>query len=258
MLSLLKRNIGKRFLSGRTLALILICVFAMLFEYQHFEFKFNLEPSYLILEGPFAVFMQVVSPKNSMLLPTILLVVMILYFLESPVVNHDESFFIMRSGKKKWMISEIAGIFCAGAIWIILINLMGCITSCNHMDWTDWKIYSQNVRCMIVYFLAYVSIGMLILLFHVMKIKALGTSVLTGLLLSEDLLLEALPNNIGVISESADAKKILSVIRKYTFMHRMETGSVHSNFAFSVIYFLTIIAVAVVFNMIYARKREIG
>ena len=258
MLSLLKRNIGKRFLSGKTFVFIVLCIGAMLSEYQHMGMDTSYSTSYLILEGPFAVFMQVVSPQNSTLISTVLMAVIVLSFLESPVVNQNDSFFIMRAGKTKWMLSEIAGVFLAGAIWVFLIQVMGCISSCNHMDWADWKIYPQNMRCMLIYFLAYVCIGLLILLFHALNIKALGTSIMVSLFLLEAFILDTLPNNIGVISESIDAKRVLAIVKKFTFMNRMENGAAHENFTFSVVYFLIIIVVATGLNMVYARRHEVG
>ena len=61
-----------------------------------------------------------------------------------------------------------------------------------------------------------------------------------------------------MISESIDAKKILSLVKKFTFMNRMENGAAHENFTFSMIYFLIIIVAAAGLNIIYARKHEVG
>lgn len=258
MLQLLKRNVIKRFFSWKTFVLIFVGVGTMVTCYQHIEGRLGMQFAYLILEGPFAVFMQVVSPKNSMLISSMLLAIMIFCFVESPMINQDDCFFIMRTGKKKWIIAEMLGTLCASAIWIVLINLMGCVASCNHMDWSDWNIYPQNMYCMLVYLLAYTCIGLLVLLFHLLNVKALGTAVMVTLFLLETFILDVLPNNIGAINPNADTGKILSVVRKFTFMNRMENGYSSEEIVFSVIYFLILILVLVSFNMIYARKHEIG
>lgn len=261
MFQLLMRNITKRFLSWKTLVLVLISIGTMLTCYQHIAGRMGAQMgtlAYLILEGPFAVFMQVVSPENSMLISSILMAVMILCFVESPVVNQDDRFFIMRTGKTEWITAEMLGILCASALWIVLINIMGCVASFNNMDWTDWHVYPQNVKCMLVYLLAYVCIGLFILLFHLLDIKALGTAVMVTLFLLEKFILNVLPNNISVVSQDADTEKILTIIRRFTFMNRMENGYSGEKFVFSVVYFLVIIGVLVGMNMIYARKHEIG
>lgn len=238
--------------------LILVGTGTMVTCYQHIEGRMGLYSAYLILEGPFAVFMQVVSSENSALVSSILMAVMILCFVESPVVNQDDRFFIMRTGKRRWIITEILGILCASVLWIILINGMGCVASFNHMDWSDWKIYPQNINCMLVYFLAYSCIGLFILLFHLLDIKALGTAVMVTLLLLEKFILDVLPNNIGAFSSDADTGKILNAMRKFTFMNRMENGYSGETVVFSVVYFLFIMVILMGLDMIYARKHEIG
>ena len=50
--------------------------------YQHVPGRDGIHFSYLILEGPFAVFYLVVSPQNSILIASVLLAIMILYFME--------------------------------------------------------------------------------------------------------------------------------------------------------------------------------
>lgn len=258
MLQLLKRNVMKRFLSWKALVLVIVGIGAMYTCYQHIPGRMDVQFAYLIMEGPFAVFMQVVSPKNSVFIPSILLAIIILCFVESPVVNQDERFFIMRTGKIKWILAEMLGILCASMIWILLINMMGCITSFNNMDWSDWKIYPQNMHCMLVYFLAYNCIGLCILLFHLLGIKALGTAVMAALFLLESFLLDVLPNNIGAAAPGADAGKTLAAVRRFTFMNRMENGYSGEGFLFSVAYFFVIMAVLAGVNMVYARKHEIG
>ena len=258
MFQLLTRNITKRFLSWKTGALVLVCIGTMLTCYQHISGKLVSKPAYLILEGPFDVFVQVVSPDNSMLISSVLLTVMIFCFVESPVINQDDRFYIIRTGKRRWIATEMLGIACASLIWIFLINIMGCATSFNNMDWTDWKIYPQNMTCMLIYFLAYTCIGLFILLFHLLDIKALGTAVLVTLLVLEKFILDVLPNNINAVSPGSDTDKIISVIRNFTFMNRMENGFQKENFAFSAIYFLTIILILAGINISYAKKHEVG
>lgn len=258
MLQLLRRNVRKRFLSWKTLVLIFIGTGAMLTCYQHIPGRIGTQFAYLILEGPFAVFMQVVSPENSPFISSLLIALIILCFVESPMVNKDDRFFIMRVGKTKWIIVEMLGILCASALWIVLINSMGYISSVNNIDWTDWEIYPQNMKCMFIYFLAYSCIGLCILFFHLLDIKALGTAVLVTLFMLEAFLLNVLPNNIGVAASEADSRKILASVRRFTFMNRMENGYFKDAFAFSVLYFLTIMAALIALNMIYARKHEIG
>ena len=248
----------KRFLSWKTMVLIIVGIGTMVTCYQHIPGREGMQFAYLILEGPFAVFMQVVSSENSILIASILLAVMILSFVESPMINQDDRFYIMRTGKKKWVITEMIGIMCASAIWIIIINLMGCVSSVNHMDWSDWSIYSNNMMCMLIYFLAYSCIGLFILLFHLLNVKALGTSIMISLLLLEKFILDVLPNNIGVFSKSADTEKILSTIRKFMFMNRMENGYLWDTFFSSIIYFVTIMGILIALNIMYARKHEIG
>lgn len=258
MLQLLKRNIIKRFLSWKTFVLILVGIGTMLTCYQHIAGRMGTHFAYLILEGPFSVFMQVVSPENSILISSILMAIMILCFVESPMVNQDDRFFIMRAGKTKWITAEMLGILCASALWIVLINIMGCVSSFNHMDWSDWKVYPQNMNCMLVYFLAYTCIGLLVLLFHLLNIKALGTAVMVTLFLLETFILDVLPNNIGVFASNADTGNILAVVRRFTFMSRMGNGYFGEDVVFSVTYFLIIMVVLAGLNMIYARKHEIG
>ncbi len=187
-----------------------------------------------------------------------LLAIMILYFMESPIINQDDRFFIIRTGKKPWIITEMIGILCSSVIWILLINIMGCISSYNHMDWADYHIYTSNMKCMLIYLLAYTCIGLLILLFHLLNIKALGTAVMVTLFLLENFILDVLPNNISVFSDSADSGKILSVIKKFTFMNRMENGYMGDSFLTSILYFGIIIVVLVQLNLTYAGKHEIG
>lgn len=257
MFQLLKRNVTKRFLSWKTLALVIAVIGAMLTCYQHIAGRLG-ELAYLILEGPFAVFMQVVSAENSAFIASLLLAVMILCFVESPVIGPDDRFFIIRTGKKKWIMVEMLGILCASALWIVLINIMGCLTSFNNMDWSDWQIYPQNMRCMLVYFLAYTSIGLFILLFHLLNIKALGTAVMVTLFLLEKFILDVLPNNIGAVSPDADTGKILDAVSRFTFMNRMENGYSNGEFISSIVYFLVILAVLAGLNMIYAGKHDVG
>ena len=101
-------------------------------------------------------------------------------------------------------------------------------------------------------------IGLLILLFHLLNIKALGTAVMVTLFLLENFILDVLPNNISVFSDSADSGKILSVIKKFTFMNRMENGYMGDSFLTSILYFGIIIVVLVQLNLTYAGKHEIG
>ncbi len=258
MLKLLKRNIVKRFISWKTIVLMIVGLGTMFTCYQHVPGRDGIHLSYLILEGPFAVFYQVVSPQNSTLIASVLLAIMILYFMESPIINQDDRFFIIRTGKKPWIITEMIGIFCSSVIWILLINIMGCISSYNHMDWADYHIYTSNMKCMLIYLLAYTCIGLLILLFHLLNIKALGTAVMVTLFLLENFILDVLPNNISVFSDSADSGKILSVIKKFTFMNRMENGYMGDSFLTSILYFGIIIVVLVQLNLTYAGKHEIG
>ena len=258
MLRLLMRNVTKRFLSWKTLVLILVSIGTMLTCYQHIAGRMGTHFAYLILEGPFDVFIQVVSSENSILVSSMLMAVMILCFVESPMVNQNDRFFIMRAGKTKWIMEEMLGILCASMLWIVLINVMGCVASFNHIDWADWNIYPENIKCMLVYFLAYSCIGLFILFFHLLDIKALGTAVMVTLFLLEKFILDVLPNNIGVVSPDADTGKILTLIRRFTFMNRMENGYSSENVVFSVVYFLLIIAVLVGMNVVYARKHEIG
>lgn len=110
---------------------------------------------------------------------------------------------------------------------------------------------------------AHISVGIylyrsLILLFHLLNIKALGTAVMVTLFLLENFILDVLPNNISVFSDSADSGKILSVIKKFTFMNRMENGYMGDSFLTSILYFGIIIVVLVQLNLTYAGKHEIG
>lgn len=123
------------------------------------------------------MFYQVVSPQNSTLIASVLLAIMILYFMESPIINQDDRFFIIRTGKKPWIITEMIGIFCSSVVWILLINIMGCISSYNHMDWADYHIYTSNMKCMLIYLLAYTCIGLLILLFPSAEHKSTGNQL---------------------------------------------------------------------------------
>ena len=91
-----------------------------------------------------------------------------------------------------------------------------------------------------------------------LNIKALGTAVMVLLFLLENFILDVLPNNISVFSDSADSGKILSVIKKFTFMNRMENGYMGDSFLTSILYFGIIIVVLVQLNLTYAGKHEIG
>lgn len=126
------------------------------------------------------------------------------------------------------------------------------------MDWADYHIYTSNMKCMLIYLLACTCIGLLILLFHLLNIKALGTAMMVTLFLLENFILDVLPNNISVFSDSADSGKILSVIKKFTFMNRMENGYMGDSFLTSILYFGIIIVVLVQLNLTYAGKHEIG
>ena len=258
MLRLLKRNLVKRFCSLKTAVLFLVGVGVMFTQYQHITGEMGIQMVYIILEGPLDVFIQLVSKNNSSLIVTMVLAIMVLVFVESPVVNQDDRFFIMRVGKKKWIVAEVLGILCTSMIWIFFITLMGCISNFNHMDWTDWRIYHNNLYCVIVYFLAFSCIGLLILLFHLWNIKALGTAVMVTLFLLEYFILDVLPNNIAAFDKDANTQSILSGIKKYTFMNRMETGSQSGEFVFSVIYFSMILILLAGVNIRYARRHEIG
>ena len=77
-------------------------------------------------------------------------------------------------------------------------------------------------------------------------------------LLLENFILDVLPNNISVFSDSADSGKILSVIKKFTFMNRMENVYMGDSFLTSILYFGIIIVVLVQLNLTYAGKHEIG
>lgn len=140
MLRLLRRNLIKRFCSIKTLILFMVGVGAMFTQYQHLSGQMGIHIAYIILEGPLDVFVQLVSPQNSSLVATLILAIMIIVFVEAPVINQDDRFFIMRTGKKKWIITEMLGILCTSGIWIFLITVMGCISNYNSMDWTDWNI----------------------------------------------------------------------------------------------------------------------
>lgn len=258
MLKLLERNLIKKFISWKTFCLIIIAIGVMVTCYQHLVPDNSLSPAYLILEGPFSVFRQVVSSNNSILISTTLLVIMMICFIDSPVINQDDNLFIIRTGKRKWMISEIIGIFLASIIWILLINIMGCVTSFNHMDWNDFKIYDSNIRCMLVYFLAYSSIGLLILLFHVANIKAIGIAIMSGLFVLEKFLLDILPNNVGTFFSDEKTNEIREFVIKFAFMQRMENGYKVNHFVPSIIYFSSILFVLIVLNIIYARRHDVG
>lgn len=93
---------------------------------------------------------------------------------------------------------------------------------------------------------------------HLLNIKALGTAVMVTLFLLENFILDVLPNNISVFSDSADSGEILSVIKKFTFMNRMENGYMGDSFLTSILYFGIIIVVLVQLNLTYAGKHEIG
>ena len=88
--------------------------------------------------------------------------------------------------------------------------------------------------------------------------KSTGTAVMVTLFLLENFILDVLPNNISVFSDSADSGKILSVIKKFTFMNRMENGYMGDSFLTSILYFGIIIVVLVQLNLTYAGKHEIG
>ena len=58
MLKLLKRNIVKRFISWKTIVLMIVGLGTMFTCYQHVPGRDGIHFSYLILEGPFAVFLS--------------------------------------------------------------------------------------------------------------------------------------------------------------------------------------------------------
>ncbi|MCR5690992.1 MAG: hypothetical protein K6G62_02125 [Eubacterium sp.] len=174
------------------------------------------------------------------------------------MINQDDRFYIMRIGKKSWVIVEILGVLIASIIWIFLINVMGCIASAGNMDWTDWRIYPNNMACMLIYLMGYTCIGLAVLLFHLLNIKALGTAIITTLMLLERFILYVLPNNIGLFLEDEKMVKVVNMVKKVTFMGRLESGYLSNNLHSSIIYFGVLAAVLIALNLIYVKKHEIG
>ncbi len=258
MLKLLQRNMMKRMISWKTFGLLVICVGIMLSEYQGVLNRIGFQTVYMIVGGPLDVFVQVVLSSGSTLVATTILAIMIMVYIESPVINQDDRFFIMRTGKNRWLMVEILGIMCTSVAWIMLFNILGGATSANYIDWSDWGFNKNNLYCMIVYFLAFTCIGLFIMLFHLLNIKSVGTAVMVTLFLLEYFILDVLPNTIAAFDKNANTGKIIRMIKKFTFMNRMEIGYKSSEVVFSVVYFMVLIVILIGLNRRFVRKHEIG